>query len=177
VNDEVSVTELDRERWPESPYAERSRFRVVMVMLAVVLGCGLAALLVHIGSEQQQADGHDSAVFNLPHAPTGGLAGGGVPASEYPTEVTGTSTSITVTNEAPPTGSTGFPWTTHQRKPSTVTVTESPSQPRLTESAAPPPPATSSGNGGAPGTPTTSAGAPHTSTQPAPPCILGILLC
>ncbi|HET6500102.1 MAG TPA: hypothetical protein VFG87_04980 [Amycolatopsis sp.] len=176
MNDEVSVTELDRERWAESPYAERSRFRVVMVMLAVVLGCGLAALLVHIGSEQQRADGPNSAVFNLPHGPTGGLAGGGVPASDYPTEVTGTSTRITVTNEAPPTGSTGFPWT-HHRKPSTITVTQAPSQPRTTDSAAPPPPPTSGGNGGAPVPPTSSPVPPSSSTSPPPPCILGILLC
>ena len=48
MDDEVSVAELlVREGWgdDESP-AARSRWRVVAVMLAVVIGCGTAAVLV-----------------------------------------------------------------------------------------------------------------------------------
>lgn len=176
VNDEVSVAELlEREGWQEDPSAASSRFRVVAVMLAVVLGCGLAAILVHLGSQAQQADSPNPAIFDLPHGPTGGLAGGGVPAGPEETEVTGTTTSITVTNEAAPGGSNGIPWAARHRRTSTVPVTQADGQPSVTQSLAPP---------GVPGDTGTPGGTPPSQTPPsgshAPPpapCLLGLLLC
>ena len=129
MNDEVSVAELlEREGWGEPPSKPNGRVRVVAVMLAVVLGCGLAALLVHFGSQSTQADG---TLFQLPHGPTGGLAGGGVPA-EPPsgTEITNGNTTVVVTNvsEVEGTGSDGIPWQhwTPITENSSVTVTEAP---------------------------------------------------
>lgn len=180
MNDEVSVAQLhERAQWPEAPSAARSRFGVVAVMLAVVLGCVLAALLVHIGAEEQRADSSDAA-FNMPHGPKGGLAGGGVPPTPEQTEVTGTSTSITVTNEAPPTERTNeLPWITHHQRTNTVTVTGSvTTSVKTTESAAPParPSGDKGGSGSTtsphhPSTPTPS----HTTTQTSPPCVLNLI--
>jgi hypothetical protein len=123
VNDEVSVAELlEREGWAEADPAPKGRLQVVAVMLAVVLGCGLAALLVHFGSQTPQAD--TPSVFDLPHGPAGGLAGGGVPASPHETDVTGTDTHVVVTNEAAPGNSANaIPWHTRHRTTDTQTVT------------------------------------------------------
>lgn len=151
MNDEAAVTELiDRDGWPEAPSTAGSRFRVGVAMVAVVLGCGLAALLVHIGSEQQRADSPNSTTFDLPHGPSGGLAGGGVPASpERTTEITGTSTRITVTNEPPPTLVNGLPWATPQHPTSTVTVTQPPTRGSTsTTTSTAPPSSTGGGTGG-----------------------------
>ncbi|HKS46883.1 MAG TPA: hypothetical protein VJT49_17585 [Amycolatopsis sp.] len=180
MNDEVSVTELlEREGWPEeAPSAAASRFPVVMVMVAVVLGCGLAAILVHIGSSEQKADNTNPAVFDVPHGPPGGLAGGGVPATTDETEVTGTSSSITVTNEAAPGGSNGLPWATRHRKTSTVTVTQEETQPSVTGSAGPPPPAKATGDHGGPG----GNSPPNSGPNPQGPttkksCAIWVILC
>jgi hypothetical protein len=55
VNDEVSVAELlVREGWGDRPV--QSRWRVVAVMLAVVIGCGAAAVLVAFSSGQVRQD-------------------------------------------------------------------------------------------------------------------------
>ena len=174
MNDEVSVTEiLEREGWQEDPSGPRSRFRVIAVLLAVVLGCGLAAILVHIGSQDSRTDSNGPAVFNLPHGPTGGLAGGGVPASPDDTQVTGTSSSITVTNEAGSTGSTDsdwIPWTTKRHKATTVTVTESSTPPSSGKAGATTTPA---------GTPGSATPGPNSSSAPsAPPsCVVLFLFC
>ncbi|MTD56971.1 hypothetical protein [Amycolatopsis pithecellobii] len=100
MNDEVSVAELlEREGWGGPARKSNGRMRMTAVMLAVVLGCGLAALLVHFGSKEPQAD--SPSVFNLPHPPTGGLAGGGVAVTPSGSEVTATNKTIVVTNQAP----------------------------------------------------------------------------
>ncbi|WAL66368.1 hypothetical protein ORV05_00670 [Amycolatopsis cynarae] len=125
MNDEVSVAELlEREGWTEAdPAAPKGRMQVVAVMLAVVLGCGLAALLVHFGSQNPQAD--SPSLIDLPHGPTGGLAGGGVPSILDTTEVTGTNTRLVVTNQSGTAGN-GVPENTRHRTTgtSTITVTE-----------------------------------------------------
>jgi hypothetical protein len=172
VDDEVSVAELlEREGWRDAAPARSGRMRVVAVMLAVVLGCGLAALLVHFGSQHPETD---SAPFTLPHGPTGGLAGGGVPASPNQAEVTGGNTSLVVTNESAP-GSDGIPWNTrrHQTSTQTVTVTES-SKPRTETSTTPSVTTTESSHpgGGAP-SPSNSSGTPTPTTSH---CVLFLCL-
>jgi hypothetical protein len=174
VNDEVSVAELlEREGWNEAPADAKSRFRVVAVMLAVVLGCGLAALLVHIGSSDPQADAPGPAVFNLPRPPTGGLAGGGVPSSQPP-EVTDTSSTVVVTNEAEAgEGDSRIPWLPRHKattKTRTVTVTEgnTPAPAPTTNPGAGAPTGGSSNNPGQPGN--------NTTTPPSPKPICTIII-
>ncbi|MFD2417321.1 hypothetical protein [Amycolatopsis pigmentata] len=183
MNDDVSVARLSEpEGHHDAPSSAASRFRLVAVMLAVVLGCGLAAILVHLASTQQRADDQGQSVFDVPHGPTGGLAGGGVPSSMDETEVTDTSTKVTVTNAAPPTGSNGLPWATRRHPTSTVTVTQS-SQPSATGSTSRQPGNPRSGNngGGNNGGNSTSKTPPPdnntTTTSPPNLCLLGILFC
>jgi hypothetical protein len=182
VNDDVSVTRLSEpEGQYDAPSSAASRFRLVAVMLAVVLGCGLAAILVHLASTQQRADDQGQSVFDVPRGPTGGLAGGGVPSSRDETEVTDTSTKVTVTNEAPPTGSNGLPWATRRHPTSTVTVTQS-SQPSTAGSTTRPPGNPRSGTnagGGNGGNSTAKTPPPGNTTSTTPPnlCLLGILFC
>ncbi len=55
MNDEVSVAELlVREGWGDRPGPGQSRWRVVAVMLAVIVGCGAAAALVAFGGKDRQ---------------------------------------------------------------------------------------------------------------------------
>ncbi|WP_410587120.1 hypothetical protein [Amycolatopsis sp. lyj-23] len=55
MNDEVSVAELlVREGWGDRPGPGQSRWRVVAVMLAVIVGCGAAAALVAFGGKERQ---------------------------------------------------------------------------------------------------------------------------
>jgi hypothetical protein len=55
VNDEVSVAELlVREGWGDRDGSGQSRWRVLAVMLAVVMGCGAAAVLVAFGGKGTQ---------------------------------------------------------------------------------------------------------------------------
>ncbi|WP_103354913.1 hypothetical protein [Amycolatopsis sp. CA-128772] len=55
MNDEVSVAELlVREGWGDRPGPGQSRWRVVAVMLAVIVGCGAAAALVAYGGNERQ---------------------------------------------------------------------------------------------------------------------------
>ncbi|HJQ46663.1 MAG TPA: hypothetical protein VJ870_10125 [Amycolatopsis sp.] len=125
MNDEVSVAALlEREGWTEADPRPKGRMRVLAVMMAVVMGCGLAALLVHLGAADPQAD--SPALIDVPHGPTGGLAGGGVPSNPSRTEKTDSATSVVVTNQASPL-IVGVPWaTTHSAtKTETVTVTGS----------------------------------------------------
>lgn len=55
MNDEVSVAELlVREGWGDRSGPGQSRWRVLAVMLAVVVGCGAAAVLVGLGGKGRQ---------------------------------------------------------------------------------------------------------------------------
>ncbi|MEU5257402.1 hypothetical protein [Amycolatopsis sp. NPDC021455] len=55
MNDEISVAELlVREGWGDNPPPASSRWRVVAVMMAVVIGCGAAAVLVAFGGKTRQ---------------------------------------------------------------------------------------------------------------------------
>lgn len=112
MNDEVSVAELlVREGWGERSGPGQSRWRVLAVMLAVVIGCGAAAVLVGLGGkgtpdaspvDQIQVipfpqrttglGGADQATDSPPEGGTGGgdvVPGAGVP-RETVTEVPGT---------------------------------------------------------------------------------------
>ncbi|NIH78387.1 hypothetical protein [Amycolatopsis viridis] len=176
MNDEVSVAELlEREGRTEEPRAPRSRFQVVAVMLAVVLGCGLAAILVKVGADTPT--GTDSALISLPAGPTGGLGGGGVPENPKPTERTNSSSRIVVTNESrgPLEPGEGIPRSTKagaETPTGTVTVTGSAVPP---SSGALPTPTPGPGSASQTGTPT---GRVTTTTPPRwtpPSCTLWFL--
>ena len=172
MNDDVSVAELlEREGWREQPRSPRSRFQVMAVMLAVVLGCGLAAILVKVGADTQNDT--DSSLFTLPSGPTGGLAGGGVPGDPNTTERTNSSSRVVVTNESPGAedGDDVIPWKTRSRTSTateTVTVTDS-DQPPTSGAGAP----SGTTGPGQPGTPPD--GSSTTSTRTPPSCVLVIL--
>jgi hypothetical protein len=159
VDDEVSVAELlVREGWgdDESP-AARSRWRVVAVMLAVVIGCGTAAVLVAFnGTPRQDAEQVDQIrVIPMPDRTTGlggadqstdspgeGGVGGGTgdsPGSTRTTHTVGhnvTSTappSETPTSAPPVTSGTSSPFAPTSGPATSETPTQQPAPP------APPP--------------------------------------
>lgn len=86
MNDEVSVAELlVREGWGDRPV--QSRWRVVAVMLAVVIGCGAAAVLVAFSSGQVRQDAapvDQIQVIPMPQRTTG--LGGADQATDSPPE-------------------------------------------------------------------------------------------
>jgi hypothetical protein len=86
VNDEVSVAELlVREGWGDRPV--QSRWRVVAVMLAVVIGCGAAAVLVAFNSGQVRQDAapvDQIQVIPMPQRTTG--LGGADQATDSPND-------------------------------------------------------------------------------------------
>jgi hypothetical protein len=143
VNDEVSVAELlVREGWGDRSGPGQSRWRVLAVMLAVVIGCGAAAVLVGLsGKGTENASpvdqiqvipfpgrttglgGADQATDSPPEGGTGGgdvVPGVGVP-RETVTEVPGTdpTTENSTTDTATTTPAGGQPpaHTTTQTQP------------------------------------------------------------
>ncbi len=87
MNDEVSVAELlVREGWGDEHPAARSRWRVVAVMLAVVIGCGTAAVLVAFnGTPREDAQEVDQIrVIPMPDRSTG--LGGADQSTDSPSE-------------------------------------------------------------------------------------------
>ncbi|WP_326945803.1 hypothetical protein OG439_40765 [Amycolatopsis sp. NBC_01307] len=148
MNDEVSVAELlVREGWGDRPV--QSRWRVVAVMLAVVIGCGAAAVLVAFSSGQVRQDAapvDQIQVVPMPQRTTG--LGGAGQATDSP-------------NDGGVGGGTGgdvvIPGT-HEG-----TVTEVPGRPSDAESSTESATATTVPTAGAPGSTT----APATTTTPA----------
>jgi hypothetical protein len=136
VNDEVSVAELlVREGWGDRPGPGQSRWRVVAVMLAVIVGCGAAAALVAFGGKERQdaAPVDQIQVIPFPQRTTG-LGGAGQATDSPPDGGIGGGTGgdvVTASNE-------------HRG-----TVTEVPGRNPATESAGPGP-----GPGNGPATPT-----------------------
>lgn len=146
MNDEVSVGELlVREGWGDRSAPGQSRWRVLAVMLAVVIGCGAAAVLVglggkgtpdaspvdqiHVISFPQRTTGLGGAGQATDSLPEGGTGGGdvvpgvGVP-RETVTEVPGSTpatTSSTDTATPTTTPTSGVPG-------SSVTPTTTPPQ-------------------------------------------------
>ncbi|MEV4051525.1 hypothetical protein AB0J55_10095 [Amycolatopsis sp. NPDC049688] len=168
MNDEVSVAELlMREGWGDRPGPGQSRWRVVAVMLAVIVGCGAAAALVAFGGKERQdaspvdqiqvipfpqrttgLGGADQATDSPPDGGIGGGTGGDVVTASN--EHRGTVTEVPGRDPAPTgTGTTGT---------ATPTATPSGSDPSTTGS----PTVTPTGN------PPPSPSRPP-STPPAPP--------
>lgn len=87
MNDEVSVAELlVREGWGDRPGPGQSRWRVVAVMLAVIVGCGAAAALVAFGGNERQdaAPVDQIQVIPFPQRTTG--LGGADQATDSPSD-------------------------------------------------------------------------------------------
>lgn len=87
MNDEVSVAELlVREGWGDRPGPGQSRWRVVAVMLAVIVGCGAAAALVAFGGKERQdaAPVDQIQVIPFPQRTTG--LGGADQATDSPSD-------------------------------------------------------------------------------------------
>ncbi|GLY40969.1 hypothetical protein Amsp01_069920 [Amycolatopsis sp. NBRC 101858] len=163
MNDEVSVAELlVREGWGDRSGTGQSRWRVLAVMLAVVIGCGAAAVLVGLsGKGTENASPVDQIqVIPFPQRTTG-LGGAGQATDSPPEGGTGGGDVVP---------GAGVPRETVTEVPGRTTTTES-----STESATP----TTTPTSGAPGssvTPTsTPPGGHHPTTTPAPPppsCLL-----
>ncbi|WP_410638114.1 hypothetical protein [Amycolatopsis sp. lyj-346] len=87
MNDEISIAELlVREGWGDRPGPGQSRWRVVAVMLAVIVGCGAAATLVAFGGKERQdaAPVDQIQVIPFPQRTTG--LGGADQATDSPSE-------------------------------------------------------------------------------------------
>jgi hypothetical protein len=178
VNDEVSVAELlVREGWGDRPGPGQSRWRVVAVMLAVIVGCGAAAVLVAFGNGKVRQDaspvdqiqvipfpqrttglgGADQATDSPRDGGIGGGTGGEVVTASG--EHRGTVTEVPGSTPATPSSSAGT---------ATPTTTPSGSDPSNTATATPtrtgnPPP-----SGGQPPAPTTT-------PRSQPSCVLVII--
>lgn len=167
MNDEVSVAELlVREGWGERSGPGQSRWRVLAVMLAVVIGCGAAAVLVGLGGKGTQDASPVDQIQVIP----------------FPQRTTGLGGADQAT-DSPPEGGTGggdvVPGVGVPRE----TVTEVPGRPPVSESSTDPATTTTTPTSGDPSssvTPTSTTlpvgqQPPHSTTAPAPPrpsCIL-----
>lgn len=179
MNDEVSVAELlVREGWGDRPGPGQSRWRVVAVMLAVIVGCGAAAVLVAFGGkDRQDASPVDQIqVIPFPQRTTGlggadqatdsprdGGIGGGTGGDVVPAsgEHRGTVTEVPGRNPATPSSATGT-------GTATPTGTPSGSEPSATGTPTPTSPGNVPPSGG-------HSPAPATTPRSEPPCLLGII--
>ncbi|MDT7801882.1 MAG: hypothetical protein QOI78_5315 [Actinomycetota bacterium] len=172
MNDEVSVAELlVREGWGDRPV--QSRWRVVAVMLAVVIGCGAAAVLVAFSGGQVRQDaapvdqiqvvpmpqrttglgGADQATDSPPDGGIGGGTGGDV-------VVQGTGSHEGTVTEVPGRTSDTPSSTESSASVTPTSTTDSNSSPRTTGSIAPP-----------------SNQAPSTTPTPRQTCTIWLLIC
>ncbi|WP_439385792.1 hypothetical protein [Amycolatopsis lexingtonensis] len=159
MNDEVSVAELlVREGWGERAGPGQSRWRVLAVMLAVVIGCGAAAVLVGLGGKGTP---DASAVDQIQVIP-------------FPQRTTGLGGADQAT-DSPPEGGTGGGDVVPGGDVPRETVTEVPGKPTTTESSAESTTSTTTPTSGGPSgsvttTPTSTGGQqPTRPTPPAPP--------
>ncbi|MET8846656.1 hypothetical protein [Amycolatopsis sp. NPDC004625] len=142
MNDEVSVAELlVREGWGDRPGPGQSRWRVVAVMLAVIVGCGAAAALVAFGGNERQdaapvdqiqvipfpqrtagLGGADQATDSPPDGGIGGGTGGDVvtASNEHRGTVTEVPGRDPATTESGATGTPTPPTTTAGSAPATT---------------------------------------------------------
>ncbi|MFB9687228.1 hypothetical protein [Amycolatopsis plumensis] len=180
MNDEVSVAELlVREGWGDRAEPGPSRWRVVAVMLAVIVGCGAAAALVAFGGKDRQdaspvdqiqvipfpqrttgLGGADQATDSPPEGGIGGGTGGDVvtASNEHRGTVTEVPGRDPATTDSAATGT------------ATPTATATGSAPATTGGATTTPPGNPPPSGGRPPTPTPT---PTPRTQPS--CLLGII--
>ncbi|MGH8919104.1 MAG: hypothetical protein ACRD0H_12400, partial [Actinomycetes bacterium] len=182
VNEEVSVADLlVREGWGERvPPPSRSRWRMVAVMLAVVVGCGAAAVLVGFGTTANDTAAHvtEMKVIEMPDR-TGGA--GGVSETNPPT-IAGTSggegqqSSSDETSDKP--HSSHITSTLDPLNPRGGAAPDSPSShdPATPQHSAP---STPTGDPSSPDPSTSEQPPAHSSTPKPPPqpCLLGILFC
>jgi hypothetical protein len=162
VNDEVSVAELlVREGWGERSGPGQSRWRVLAVMLAVIIGCGAAAVLVGLGGKGTE---NASPVDQIQVIP-------------FPQRTTGLG-GVGQATDSPPEGGTGggdvVPGAGVPRETVTEVPGRTPATESSTESTTPTTP-TSGAPGGSVTPTTTPPGGQHPTTTPAPPrpsCIL-----
>ncbi|WP_020663024.1 hypothetical protein [Amycolatopsis benzoatilytica] len=172
MNDEVSVAELlVREGYERRmPPASRSRWRLVAVMLAVVVGCGAAAMLVSYGTTAYDGSARvtEMRVIQMPDRTEGG---GGVDESNPPTTpVEGTEDITTV---PPPSKVRLNPF-------DDSSTPDRPSGSAPAHSTSAQPPASTHPTSGTPDTPSSSSGptdstAPSTTGTSRPPCVLQII--
>ncbi|MGW5716352.1 hypothetical protein ACWEVP_09335 [Amycolatopsis sp. NPDC003865] len=166
MNDEVSVAELlVREGWGERSGPGQSRWRVLAVMLAVVIGCGAAAVLVGLGGKGTE---NASPVDQIQVIP-------------FPQRTTGLGGADQAT-DSPPEGGTGGGDVVPGAGVPRETVTEVPGRDSPPESSADPATTTTTPTSGDPSgsvTPTSTIPPggqqpPHTTTtpKPKPSCIL-----
>ncbi|MEV7093352.1 hypothetical protein AB0M80_11000 [Amycolatopsis sp. NPDC051045] len=179
MNDEVSVAELlIREGWGDRPGPGQSRWRVVAVMLAVIVGCGAAAVLVAFGNDKVRQDaspvdqiqvipfpqrttglgGADQATDSPPDGGIGGGTGGDVVTAAG--EHRGTVTEVPGSTPATPSGGTGT---------AAPTATPSGADPSATATTTTP---TRTGNPPPPGG---QSPAPTTTPRSQPSCVLVII--
>ncbi|WP_284744604.1 hypothetical protein [Amycolatopsis sp. RTGN1] len=162
MNDEVSVAELlVREGWGERSGPGQSRWRVLAVMLAVIIGCGAAAVLVGLGGKGTE---NASPVDQIQVIP-------------FPQRTTGLG-GVGQATDSPPEGGTGggdvVPGAGVPRETVTEVPGRTPTPESSTESTTPTTP-TSGAPGGSVTPTTTPPGGQHPTTTPAPPrpsCIL-----
>nr|WP_166640430.1 hypothetical protein [Amycolatopsis sp. SID8362] len=157
---------LVREGWGERSGPGQSRWRVLAVMLAVVIGCGAAAVLVGLGGKGTP---DASAVDQIQVIP-------------FPQRTTGLGGADQAT-DSPPEGGTGGGDVVPGSGVPRETVTEVPGKPATTESSADPETSTTTPTSGDPSgsvtttTPTVPGGGqqptrPSTPPRPKPTCIL-----
>ncbi|QRP45603.1 hypothetical protein [Amycolatopsis sp. FDAARGOS 1241] len=185
VDEEVSVADLlVREGWGERlPPPSRSRWRMVAVMLAVVVGCGAAAVLVGFGTTANDEASRitEMKVIEMPDRTDGA---GGVSESNPPATIEGSGQGSTTAD--------GDAETTEPADPKITSIID-PLNPRgsdaPTSSASEPGTSTTSdtsvtptdtsqpgpGGGGSSNQPTPTTSSSHQPTPTKTPCVLGIL--
>ncbi|MFI5605722.1 hypothetical protein [Amycolatopsis sp. NPDC051903] len=183
VDEEVSVADLlVREGWGERlPPPSRSRWRMVAVMLAVVVGCGAAAVLVGFGTTANDEASHitEMKVIEMPDRTDGA---GGVSETNPPATIEGSGEGSTTADGDDETTAPSTPKITsiidplNPRGADSPTKSTSPRDPSTTSDTSVAPTDTSQpGSGGGSSqqpTPTTSS---HQPTPTKGPCVLGIL--
>ncbi|WP_372671484.1 hypothetical protein [Amycolatopsis kentuckyensis] len=166
MNDEVSVAELlVREGWGERSGPGQSRWRVLAVMLAVVIGCGAAAVLVGLGGKGTENASPVDQIQVIPFPQrTTGLGGAGQATDSPPEGGTGGGDVVP---------GVGVPRETVTEVPGTDPTTESSTDPTTTSTT----PTSGDPSGSVTPTSTIPPGGqqpPHTTTtpKPKPSCIL-----
>ncbi|KDN16565.1 hypothetical protein [Amycolatopsis rifamycinica] len=178
MNDEVSVAELlVREGWGDRPGPGQSRWRVVAVMLAVIVGCGAAATLVAFGGKERQDASPVDQIQVIPFPQrTTGLGGADQATDSPPDGGIGGGTGgdvVTASNEH-----RGTVTEVPGRDPATTESTGTGTANPTTTASGSEPPATGSATTTPPRNPPSASGRPPTQTttpRSEPSCVLVII--